>query len=402
MTRCKITEWYHDKRYSSITSRYPDRKIFPDFYKTKRQEFILRPGEMIFIPAGMFHFVFSEDPDPETGLCAAVNFWYCHSAENEEGWKGCDEGWRGWENDEGCSRGQPRIGWHNIHLKFDEICSILEKKDKLKVNSSDYGYFPPDFMKHRYPYISTHSLSFKEFCEARNPDHYMAQTKCPEIEKFAIPHIYPLKDSNIWLNWGNRYTLPHYDGMDNWLCQLKGTRRVMLIPQSQRNFLYLLNPYPLKLLNTIYGIVMKSDKNTKNINHEANRDHEANIDNDVINLDNITKFLEAIEGSDEIIITCRDLEISYGNQLQYHTEHGVSIPSHKKWRTFKIKHYQQNDVIEYENDFGVSWFIKEGSVQVGEVNFDMKPGDAISFVGNSLKVLTNCIIITPHGSDNGI
>ena len=60
-------------RYSYITTEFPDRKQFPKFYEAKRIEIILEPGDMLYLPAGWYHWVFSEDPDPDTGLNVALN-----------------------------------------------------------------------------------------------------------------------------------------------------------------------------------------------------------------------------------------------------------------------------------------------------------------------------------------
>jgi hypothetical protein len=63
-------------RYSYITSEFPDKKQFPRFYEAKRTEIILEPGDMLFLQSGWYHWVFSEEPDPDTGLNVAINYWY--------------------------------------------------------------------------------------------------------------------------------------------------------------------------------------------------------------------------------------------------------------------------------------------------------------------------------------
>ncbi len=239
-----ISKWYNHRRYSYIRDRFPNPIIFPKYYKANKQEYILRPGEMIFIPAGMFHFVFSEDPDPETGLCAAINFWYNQS-----------------HGDEGDPNQKAQFGWHDLHLKFDEILQNIKNK-QLIINESNTECFPPGYISDSFPDIKIKEIkiSFEKFYKLKNPRHYIAQCSNKDLDKFAIPYKNKLKDSSLWINWGNCYTLPHYDGVDNWLCQLKGTRRVILIPQNERDLLYIINPYPISLIQEIY------DKLPKNIN----------------------------------------------------------------------------------------------------------------------------------------
>ncbi len=241
-----LHQFYTDRRYSSITEKYPDPKIYPDFYKANRMEYILRPGEMIFIPAGMFHFVHSEDPDPETGLCVAINFWYHHS--------------HGEGNDEGDPNEKIKFGWHNIN--FDEILPIIKEKKEIKCIRSETNCFPPLFANRSFPAIKKNSISFEEFCNNKNKNEYITQFICTEIEKFKIPYKHKLRESALWINWGNCYTIPHYDGMDNWLCQLKGTRRVILVPQDERDLLYIINPYPISFIKSTYKL-LKGKKSNK-------------------------------------------------------------------------------------------------------------------------------------------
>ena len=143
-----IEQWWHERRYSQITDRDPDPKIYPNFYKAKRMEFMLKPGEMIYIPAGMFHFVFSEDPDPESGLCAAINFWYQHS--------------NGDVNDEGNPSAKPQFGWHDLHLQFNDILRIFKSKKSLKIVRSSSGFFPPHMFERFYPNIKEVFSTFDE------------------------------------------------------------------------------------------------------------------------------------------------------------------------------------------------------------------------------------------------
>lgn len=373
--------WFNDRRYSQIKDRYPDPKVFPNFYKAKRMEFILRPGEMIFIPTGMFHFVFSEDPDPETGLCAAINFWYNSN-----------------KGDEGDPDEKPKFGWHDLHLKFDEIRKYIGPI-KIHLHSSTTKCFPPFFMKHRFPNVSTCDMTFDEFYEARNPQHYISQFKCSKFDELAIPHNYPLRDSSIWINWGDCYTLPHYDGMDNWLCQLKGTRRVILVPQNERDLMYILNPYSPKLLTKLFNAFSKPSDNNK-IQDDPNSINFF-IHKELETLDSFTieKFLETLGDNDECIVMCELLEESYKRKLNGAT---FKPKPHPVWKTFKIKKYFEHGEVPNEDYLGVLWFLTEGQVKMNEHTVFPEKGSTLSFSAKvRVKVLCDCIIITPHGSSYG-
>lgn len=51
--------------HSLITSYPPNPILYPNFYKCKELTFILNPGDMIFIPKGWFHWVFSYPDNSE-------------------------------------------------------------------------------------------------------------------------------------------------------------------------------------------------------------------------------------------------------------------------------------------------------------------------------------------------
>ena len=375
-----IDNWYNHRRYSKITHREPDPKIFPDFYKARRMEIVLKPGEMVYIPSGMFHFVFSEDPDPETGLCAAINFWYNNSI--------------GEGNDEGDPNEKPMLGWHDLHLQFNDILSVIKSKKTIKVAKSSSGVFPPQIFEKFYPYIKETFSTFDEFYERRNHEEYIAQSTTRELDKYAIKHKTPLRDTALWINWGNVNTLPHYDGMDNWLCQLKGTRRVILIPQSDRNLLYIFNPYPVELLTKL------KNGNSNNVSPIKQDDKEfLHKRNGVIDQDTIEHVVKTLDNNQECIIACEILERSYEQELEYKEIHSCPTEGHPRWRTFKVKKYFVNDQVPAAQHMGILWFITDANVEVYQkcINNIVK-GDSITFSPNiSAKILKDCIIITPHG-----
>jgi hypothetical protein len=375
-----IENWYNERRYSKITDRNPDPNVFPDFYKARRVEFVLKPGNMVYIPSGMFHFVFSEDPDPETGLCAAINFWYQNS--------------HGEGNDEGDPSDKPMLGWHDLHLQFNEILSVIKAKKTIKVAKSSSGCFPPQFFERFYPYLKETFTTFDEFYKRRNHEEYIAQLPSRELDRYAIKHKTPLKDTTVWINWGNVNTLPHYDGMDNWLCQLKGTRRVILVPQSDRDLLYIFNPYPVELLKKLKN---GNFRNNSSVNQgDGEFIHKLN---DVMDQNTMEQIIKTLDNSQECIIACEVLERSYEQELNYKEIHSSPTAGHPKWRSFKVKKYFVNDQVPAANHMGILWFLTDACVEINQkcIN-DIVKGDCISFSPNiSAKILKDCVLITPHG-----
>jgi hypothetical protein len=92
-------------------------------------------------------------------------------------------------------------------------------------------------------------MSFDKFLENNNPLIYLAQSSItPEFtieERLCRPEI------KVWLNRYPAITQMHYDGSDNWFCQIIGRKRVILCPPEERANLYIYNPYPVQLVENI-------------------------------------------------------------------------------------------------------------------------------------------------------
>lgn len=60
---------------SPVDIARPDLKRFPKFSEAKRTKCVLKPGDVLFMPAFWWHEVQSY-PDPNENRNLAVNFWY--------------------------------------------------------------------------------------------------------------------------------------------------------------------------------------------------------------------------------------------------------------------------------------------------------------------------------------
>ena len=233
-----LTQWTNEKRYSMIEDEFPDKEKFPLYYKAHKQEVIINPGQMLFIPPGWFHFVFSEDPDPETGLNFAINFWYEPSETFIDG----VSGFKG-----------PYVA-DSLLPKVDPG-EIFRPLGLLKVwRSPNKDIFYSGTLVTRCLENGSHNeyMTYDEFYETKNPEYYVLQYQdIPEIDALMPKHDTPLINSSCWLNFGNTKTLMHYDGMDNWLCQVQGRKRVLLFPPEDRDLLYTFNKEPHSLIHQI-------------------------------------------------------------------------------------------------------------------------------------------------------
>ena len=221
--------------YSYITEEFPDRKQFPNFYDAKRIEIILEPGDMLELPAGWYHLVLSEEPDPETGLNVAVNFWY-----KTDNWDVTH-----------FDRKYPIKTTHTIHTMIDYFKFLKTMNDrKLLCSSSESGCFT--LPRVRWIHDDTikctdHYLTFNEFYEKRNSDEHWYMWSAPDTRLAPYkPLLYEgatLEKASWWVNFGNVHTTLHCDGYDNLLCQISGRKRIILFPHSEWSKLHLINPY---------------------------------------------------------------------------------------------------------------------------------------------------------------
>lgn len=221
-------EWGH--HYSNIVDEFPDPKIYPRFYKAHRLEFTLEPGDMLWIPSGWYHWVFSEDPDPHTGLNIAANYWY-------------NTNWDITKED----RGNPIKTTHSIK-NYRELLKAFSNK-KLLVLRSEKKVFSLEHNMWRhgdYLDFECQLATFNEYVEKKDPCTYLSSLDDPRLLQFD-PKIYDhwkCSAANWWINCGHVSTVLHFDRVDNLFCQLEGKRRIVLFPHSEWSNLYLLNPYP--------------------------------------------------------------------------------------------------------------------------------------------------------------
>jgi hypothetical protein len=222
-------------RYSYITDEFPDKKQFPKFYDAKRIEITLEPGDMLHIPPGWYHWAFSEEPNPETGLNVAINYWY------ETKW-----------NIKYLDLDFPIKTSHNIH-KIIEYMNFLKTlgDEKLICSSSDSKCFTlpsARWIQNDTVKCDDHYLTFNEFYEKRNSKQnwYLWGFTDSRLTPYdpRIEKKWKLTSSNWWVNFGNVNTAMHYDGSNNLLCQISGKKRLVLFPHSEWSKLYLINPYP--------------------------------------------------------------------------------------------------------------------------------------------------------------
>lgn len=235
-----MTKFLNEFKYSEIVHYPPDPQKYPLFYKARKHEFVIDEGEMVFIPAGWFHWVFSEDANPRLKLNLAFNFWYNSATD--------------W------TYGQPTVllpRKEKCPFHFEKLppLSTLCPLKKVQVFKSESDYFPSDRTTQRFPNLMKEEfMSIDDFYDSKNKHYYV--TQCPLTDELVqeIKPKYPtdLHYAGMWMNFGNVRSLMHFDEHDNWLCQVQGRKRVVMFPIEDRPLLYMFNPIPLPFFKDIF------------------------------------------------------------------------------------------------------------------------------------------------------
>ncbi len=221
-----------DTRYSRIPSEFPDKNYYRKYYNAEKIEITIHPGEYIFIPSDWFHFVFSEETSGKHDVNLAVNFWYKKTRENSESI-------------------YPYTNTHDIKINLDEY-----KDDVITVSESSCNFFLANHFKMTNFFenisVKEYKSTMSKFIKKRYPYTYIQQN----IMKYPV--IPPSNDIegdlmlvNFWINFGNVSSQLHCDGYDNILCQIEGTKRIILFNPNQRDNLYLYNHYNIDFVKKV-------------------------------------------------------------------------------------------------------------------------------------------------------
>lgn len=232
-------QFMKEYKYSKIAEKVPDRDKYPLYYQASAHEYTIEEGEMIFIPAGWFHVVYSEDVNSESQINFALNYWY----DPVNNWK---------DGDPSCllpykkKHSIPKLDLHTIF-----------GNDTVRVMKSELdGLFPSDRVYHKFPpgKCSIEFMKYDEFYTSKNPKYYIIQEQSNKFADYMPPYETPSKIMAAWINFGNARCLIHYDEYDNWLCQIDGKKRLILFPPEDRDLLYMFNPAPYEVITTIKNI----------------------------------------------------------------------------------------------------------------------------------------------------
>jgi len=266
------------RRYSLVQEEYPDINKFPLFYKAKKIEVILDEGQYLFIPAGWFHFVFSEkiDDDPNNNLNIGLSHFIdnfgeiihdciiCDFDENKKYDFNCpvlkEENITKDILKQYCKASQP-FKVNNFKENNPWNCfkwteeKLLEKHDgkEMTVNCSVSPFFGSNFVEEYFPknWIET-KMTFNDFLETKGSFngfyYYLLQygkefkDGTNDVQLPSVLQNISEKEYAIWINFSNVRTALHFDELENILLQIRGRKRILLYPPSERKYLYTITP----------------------------------------------------------------------------------------------------------------------------------------------------------------
>ena len=247
----ELVRFTSDARYSRIPCEFPDKSLYKRYYEAEKIEITLHKGDYLYIPSDWYHFVFSEDTSGPHNVNLAINFWYLKTRENSE-------------------NVQPYTGKHEISVNLDEYMD-----DIVQVTESDCSFFLPNYIHSKRFFenidIKMYDSTMSKFLRKRKPFTYIQQNT---MKHPVTPPDNEIQGElglvNFWVNFGNVNSQLHCDGYDNILCQVEGSKRIILFNPSQRDNLYLYNHYSRALTDKIGYLAAANTVDEKLVLCESN------------------------------------------------------------------------------------------------------------------------------------
>ena len=238
----------------------PDANLFPLYYQARKIECTLNPGDMLYIPQGWWHWIFSQ------GEAIAVNFWFKATSKTLANQLQLDIYNFSISQEifqqQYLAKNQPLLlkqgakYWQAIGLWQQDYLAM--KKDliipEFFSGSGQHSSFAP---VHKTCFLkSDRNNKIKLFPQIRFQKLSQKINKYPQLNYVAFvplsarmslladitkPDLLEqqnINSINFWYSYGNLHTGLHYDDYDNILVLVKGTKRVLLYPPNQSEFLY--------------------------------------------------------------------------------------------------------------------------------------------------------------------
>ena len=254
--------------HSAIDAKYPlleiepqpDKKLFPLYYQAGKIECYLTSGDMLYIPKGWWHWIFSES---ET---ITVNFWFNSVVTTINSVVKLDSIDRSISSNiyqqqylnkhqpllikQAANNWQARNLWHQDYLAANKDVIIPKFYSASSINSSFAPVKKPYDVEinsslniRLFPEISFEQLA-SEIKQQSDLNHVAFIPFLDRLSLFSdcdLPQILngrQLNSVNLWYSYGKIHTGLHFDDYENILVVVKGNKRIFLYPPSETKFLY--------------------------------------------------------------------------------------------------------------------------------------------------------------------
>ena len=207
--------------YSYDTPPKVDLSKYPLYYFVKPFVFELFPGDCLYIPYGWWHWVFSK------GENMALNQWFSKkNFKNKKPFK-----------------------FKNYNFKSD-LWETEVVKEKLKGighgGGSDYqntcSYKKLDRVYPEEPHVLKIQSDLKELIDTgrfyKKYLLFLLENDLPDEYKNQLIDLNNIEKYNFWYYSDGGNSGLHYDNYENYLCQMKGSKKVYLFPPKYTRFLY--------------------------------------------------------------------------------------------------------------------------------------------------------------------
>jgi len=359
-------QFYNERRFSKITDPSPDRNLFPLYYDATVTDIQLNPENCLFIPAGWPHITITESDD----INITGTFFY---------------------------KPTPGIPLEVSKYKLDIDMEKLFPPDKeIEVRRTKSNCFVSNLCEHKFKgVITTMYMTFQEFMEL-NYKRLATTTKYNELN---LPiHPQTAESASIRVNIGkNMSTQLHFDAHDSIMCQVKGTKRVLVFPPSELKKLYFFNTYDLQLLEGInksyfldkYVIIKPSSMN--NIYCVELKEAVKAVRTQVIKNETLTN----------LFLDCREWYKQTVQEENMWLDYSNDVPS-----SFFVKDTrEENEIVidSLDSCVTVLFAVNKGQIKVAKIIYDVNPGDALMFpssITHPWMSTMNTIVVYPNFNSN--
>jgi hypothetical protein len=209
MYQTKNLEYAH---YSKITKH--SYVLFPELLLTKKQSFVLKKGQSLFIPKGWWHWVETMCPT------FAINHWISEKVSDKP-----------YVKNTGTSTNVPDHDWFDLIEDIELECWDEDQKKSVRDTLAN--------LKNKQKNNNVYVCSIDAYPSGR----FNKKQLEPVLAKFVVKPHPKAEQPNFWISIGYHDTGLHFDDKDGILTVLDGQKNIKLFPPEDAK---LLHPFPLK------------------------------------------------------------------------------------------------------------------------------------------------------------